>query len=124
MAQETKLQEDISNELLSRAMEQIKDLEAEKESTRPTVESNEVEVQTEIEYPVAFETIVEVEVIKEVEKIVEIIKEVQVIKEVMIKEDADKIDDTELPTDPATGLAILFEQSESSISLEDGPEEN
>ena len=47
--------------------------------------------------------------IKEVEVIKEVIKEVPVVKEVHIKEDADKIDDTDITID-AKGHYMIFDQ--------------
>ena len=47
--------------------------------------------------------------IKEVEVIKEIVKEVPVIKEVHIKEDADKIDDTDISMD-ANGHYQIFDK--------------
>lgn len=87
-------------------MEQIRDLEAERAEV-DAVEKNEKEVQTEVDYPVA--SIQEVEVIKEVQVVKEVIKEVPVVKEVMIKEDADKIDDTDITID-ANGHYKIFDQ--------------
>ena len=107
MKEEFKEQSDISDLLLKQAMEQIKDLEADQALANPPTITNEMEVQTEVEYPIASvtEKIVEVEVIKEVE----IIREVPVIKEVIIREDSDKIDDTDITLD-SSGHFQIFEQ--------------
>lgn len=133
--EELKQQADISDQLLKQAMEQIKDLEAEQTlaveqaiaNARPEpVSTNEQEVQTEVDYPIP--TVNEVEVIKEVkvEVIKEVIKEVTVVKEVLIKEDSDKIDDTDI-TIESNGHYKIFEQlenpedpesSEDSLSVE------
>ena len=61
------------------------------------------------------------EVIKEVEKIKEVIIEVPIVKEVIIREDADKVDDTDITVD-SSGHAKIFEQiqnPEDPESLED-----
>lgn len=52
------------------------------------------------------------EVIKEVQVVKEVIKEVPVVKEVMIREDADKIDDTDIAID-ANGHYKIFDQLSS-----------
>ena len=107
-------------------MEQIRDLEAERASAS-LIQKNEKEVQTEVEYPTEVAPVItEVEVIKEVEKIKEVIKEVPVVKEVMIREDADKIDDTDITVNE-DGHYKIFEEThnpedpespEDSLSIE------
>ena len=66
-------------------------------------------MQTEVDYPIETIQEVEIEVVKEVEVIKEVIKEVPVVKEVHIREDADKIDDTDITID-ANGHYKIFDQ--------------
>ena len=96
-------------------MEQIKDLEENQvlAQTQLRVDSLEKEVQTVVDYPEAKIEQLEVEVIKEVEVVKEVIKEVPVVKEVHIKEDADKIDDTDITID-AKGHYMIFDQLQNS----------
>ena len=94
--EEIKKEKDISDALLKQAMEQIRDLErdaAEAEELKkqlaeapeeivrvPTLDK---ETQTDIFYPTE----------------IEVIKEVEVVREVHFREDADKIDNTEISRD-------------------------
>ena len=79
---------------------------------QPKPEMNEQESQTEVEYPTTTEVIKQVEVPVEVQ--VEVIKEV--IREVHIKEDADKIDNTEISRDESGRFKIF-----DSVSNPDDP---
>ena len=88
---------------------------------REVIRRVEVEVEKEVEVikevPVPYEVVkeVEVEVVKEVEVEKEVIKEI--VREVHIKEDSEKIDDTDISTDE-TGRYRIFEQ----VSNPDDPE--
>ena len=65
------------------------------EPQKPPVESSDKEAQTEVEYPT----------------VTEVIKEVQVVREVPVREDPDKIDNTDIAMDE-NGRYKIFEQVE------------
>ena len=81
-------------------------------------ESLEKEVQTEVEYPTMVEAEIK-EVIRRVEVPVEIEKEIikEIVREIHVKEDSEKIDDTDISTDE-NGRFRIFEQ----VSNPDDPE--
>lgn len=110
---EEEKQMDISDKLLKQAMATVQ----EQIDAQPKPETLEQEVQTEVEYPTSTEIIKEVEKRVEVpiEVPVEVIKEV--IREVHIKEDGDKIDNTEITKDE-TGSFKIFD----SVTSPDDPD--